>query len=165
MANGPESSHPTSGVGARGAGDGTAAPAWFPFHRAADDARRHATELRERLQAARDAAATEDVGGYDERRLIRIKLADKVQPEDVARAAGNVQVVSQEEDALLLAFASDEQLGAFEARLTSLATGERVSYRLLYALQDVDRWTPRRSDGLGTEARRVFRNRTASSSR
>ena len=115
----------------------------FPSTGPPDDARRHATELRERLQAARDAAATEDVGGYDERRLIKITLAGKVQPEDVARAAGNVQVVSQEEDTLLLAFGSDEQLEAFEARLTSLATGEHVSYRqVLYALQDLDRWTP-----------------------
>ena len=108
-----------------------------------DDPRRHATVLRERLQAARAAAATEDVGGYDERHLIKITLADKVQPEEVARAAGNVQVVSQEEGTLLLAFASDEQLAAFEARLTSLATGEHVSYRqVLYALQDLARWTP-----------------------
>ena len=65
----------------------------FPSTGPPGDPRRHATELRERLQAARDAAATEDLGGYDERRLIKITLADKVQPEDVARAAGNVQVV------------------------------------------------------------------------
>ena len=113
-----------------------------------DDPRRHATVLRERLQAARAAAATEDVGGYDERHLIKITLAAKVSPEDVAKATGNVHVVSQEDDTLLLAFGSDEQLTAFETKLDSLAAGEHVSYRhVLYALQDLDRWT--RDDRIG----------------
>ena len=104
--------------------------------------------LRERLQAARAAAATEDVGGYDERHLIKITLAAKVSPEDVAKATGNVHVVSQEDDTLLLAFGSDEQLTAFETKLDSLAAGEHVSYRhVLYALQDLDRWT--RDDRIG----------------
>ncbi len=108
-----------------------------------DDPQRHATLLGERLQAARDAAATADVGGYDERSLIKITLADKVPPEDVARATGNVHVVSQEADTLLLAFGSKSQLDTFEAKLASLATGEHVSYsHVLYALQDLDRWTP-----------------------
>ena len=107
-----------------------------------DDPQRHATLLGERLQTARDAAAAADVGGYDERSLIKIKLADKVPPEDVAKAAGNVRVVSQEADTLLLAFGSKSQLDTFEARLASLAAGELVSYsNVLYALQDLDRWT------------------------
>ena len=134
MANGTENSHPHLELAREEPVTERRPRRGFPSTGPPDDPRRHATELRERLQAARDAAATEDVGGYDERRLIKIMLADKVQPEDVARAAGNVQVVSQEEDTLLLAFVSDEQLAAFEARLTSLATGERVSYRqVLYA--------------------------------
>ena len=75
--------------------------------------------------------------------MIKITLADKVQPEDVARATGNVHVVSQETDTLLLAFGSKSQLDTFEAKLASLATGEHVSYsHVLHALQDLDRWTP-----------------------
>ena len=107
------------------------------------DPRRHATRLGERLRAARDAAAAEDVGGYDDRRLIKITLVDKVSPEDVERATGNVQVISQEEGTLLLAFGADAQLATFEARLASLAAGEQVSYRhVLHALRDLDRRTP-----------------------
>ena len=125
----------------------------FPSTVPPDDPRRHASVLRERLQAARVAAATEDVGGYDERRLIKITLADKVPPQEVAKATGNVHVVSQEDDTLLLAFASDDQLAAFEARLASLATGEHVSYKqVLYALQNLDRWT--RDDRMGWALKR-----------
>ncbi len=44
---------------------------------------------------------------------------------------------------LILAFATDEQLDGFEAKLASLAAGRHVTYRdLLYALQGFDRWTP-----------------------
>ena len=63
-------------------------------------------------------------------------------PEDVARAADGIQIVSQEEGTLILAFADEEQLGAFDARLASLAAGGDVTYRnLLYALQGFDHWT------------------------
>ena len=118
-----------------------------------DDPQRHATRLGERLRAARDAAAAEDVGGYDDRRLIKITLADKVSPEEVAKATGNVQVISQEEGTLLLAFGADAQLATFKTKLASLAAGEQVSYRhVLYALQDLDRWT--RDDRTGWALRR-----------
>lgn len=106
-----------------------------------ENPRRHGEILGDGLRAAR-AAAEEDLGGYDERRLIKIELKEKVSPEDVARAASGIQVVSQEEGKLILAFAAEEQLDAFEARLASLAAGRGVSYRnLLYALQGFDHWS------------------------
>ena len=84
-----------------------------------------------------------DVGGYDDRRLIKIEWKEKVAPEDVARLSHGIQIVSQEEGALVLAFATEPQLDEFEAKLASLATGGQVTYRhLLYALQDLGRWTP-----------------------
>ena len=107
-----------------------------------DDPRGHGAALGERLQAAREAAAT-DIGGYDERRLIKIELTQAVTPEDIARASGNIEVVSQEEGTLVLAFASEAQLETFEAKLASLAAGQRPTYvNLLYALEDLDHWTP-----------------------
>ena len=107
-----------------------------------DDPRRHGELLGAGLRAAR-AAAEEDLGGYDERRLIKIELKEKVSPEDVAKAASGIQIVSQEEGRLILAFAAKEQLDEFEARLASLAAGRHVTYRnLLYALQGFDRRTP-----------------------
>ena len=107
-----------------------------------DDPRRHGEILGTRLKAAR-AAAGEDLGGTDERRLIKIELKEKVSPENVSKAANGIQIVSQEEGTLILAFAAEEQLDAFEAKLASLAAGGHVTYRtLLYALQGFDRWTP-----------------------
>lgn len=109
---------------------------------APDNPRRHGAMLGERLEAARDAAAA-DLGGYDERRLIKLQLIQQVSPEDIARASSGIEVVSQEEGKLVLAFASDTQLDEFQAKLTRLAEGGSVTYQnVLYALGDLDRWTP-----------------------
>lgn len=114
----------------------------FPPTEPPGDPRRHGEILGTRLRAAR-AAAEEDLGGTDDRRLIKIELKEKVSPEDVAKAASGIQIVSQEEGMLILAFATEEQLDEFAAKLASLAAGGHVTYRaLLYALQGFDRWTP-----------------------
>ena len=124
----------------------------FPRVSPPDDPGRHGAMLGERLQAARQNAET-DVGGYDERRLIKITLTDKIQPEQVAQASAGVDIVSQEEDTLLLAFATEQQLEVFEAKLAGLAAGEGVTYQnVLYALQDLDHWSP--EDGAGWALRR-----------
>ena len=106
-----------------------------------DDPRGHAARLGARLRATREAAV-EEVGGYDDRRLVKIRLAEKVSPEDVARASAGVEVVSQEDDTLVLAFASDDQLDEFQGKLTNLADGGHVSYAsVLLALRDLDQWS------------------------
>lgn len=106
-----------------------------------DDPRRHGEILGDRLRTARQAAAA-DLGGFDERRAIKIKLNRKVSPEDIARASGGVEIVSQEEGTLVLVFATEAQLEVFEAKLASLAAGEHVTNAsLLHALQDLDTWT------------------------
>ena len=75
-----------------------------------------------------------DLGGYDERHLIKIELTEKVSREDIARASGGLEIVSQEEDTLVLAFATEAELEAFEANLGQLAAGEQVTYQaLMYA--------------------------------
>ena len=102
-----------------------------------DDPQHHGAVLGGRLQAAREAVAT-DLGGYDDRRLIKLQLSQKVSPEDIARASSGIEVVSQEEGTLILAFATDTQLDEFEAKLTRLAGGEQVTYQnLLYALPGI----------------------------
>lgn len=117
-----------------------------------DDPQAYAELLGRRFHAERTAAPT-DIGGYDERRLIKISLSQKISPEEVAKASGGIEVVSQEEGTLVLAFATDAQLEEFEARLSSLAVGDHVTYKnLLYALQDFDRWT--RDDRTGFALKR-----------
>ena len=114
----------------------------FPRRQPPDEPRAHGATLHTRLQAVRDAASAE-VGGYDDRCLIKIALTEKVAPEEIAKASGGIEIVSQEEDTLILAFATEAQLETFEAKLASLAAGEHVTYvNLIYALQDLDSWTP-----------------------
>ena len=117
------------------------------------DPRGHGAALSSQLSAARQAAS-DDLGGYDDRRLITLRLAEKVSPEDIARAASGIEVVSQEEGTLILAFADEGQLDRFEAKLTDLADGRSVSYRdVIYALDGLDHWRPEDRTGwaLGRE--------------
>lgn len=114
----------------------------FPSIAPPDNVRAHGRRLKNRLKAARDAA-TKDIGGYDSRLLIKISLTQKVAPEDLVKATGKIEVVSQEANTVILAFATEAQLEKFEARLSSLASGEHVSYPdFLYALDGFDRWSP-----------------------
>lgn len=152
MANGEGREHPHLRIGRELPVTERRPPIGFPRTKAPGDPREHGAMLRDRLRTAREATAT-DVGGYDERRLIKIRLADKVSPEDVARAAGNIEIVSQEDGRLVLAFATEAQLEAFEARLADLAAGEHVTYQnLLHAFRDFANWTP--DDRLGWALRR-----------
>ena len=135
-------SHPHLELGREQPVTGRRPPSGFPRVKPPDDPEAHGGLLEDRLRIAREAAS-EDLGGYDDRRLIKISLNQKISPEDVARASGHIQIVSQEDGELVLAFATEAQLEEFEARLSSLATGGNVTHRrLLYALQDFDRWTP-----------------------
>ena len=53
-----------------------------------------------------------------------------------------MEVVSQEEENLILYFATDEALATFEAKLSSLSRDEPVTRKtLLYALRDIDHWS------------------------
>ncbi len=107
-----------------------------------DDPRSHGATLHRSLQTAREATAS-DLGGYDDRRLIKLALAEKVPPEAIEKVSSGLEVVSQEAGELVLAFAREEQLDAFEARLADLAQVGRISYKnIVYALRGFDRWTP-----------------------
>lgn len=119
----------------------------YPRAQLPDDPQGHAKLLGRRFRAELETPPT-DLGGYDERRLIKISLNQTISPEDVAKASGGIEIVSQEDGTLVLAFATAAQLEEFEARLSRLATGGEVTYEnLLYALQDFDRWTPRDRTG------------------
>ena len=137
-----QSSHPHLELGREEPVTERRPPSGFPRVNPPDDPETHGGLLEGRLRFAREAAS-EDVGGYDDRRLIKISLNQKISPEDVAKASGHIQIVSQEDGELILAFASEAQLEEFEAKLSVLATGGNVTYKkVLYALQDFDRWTP-----------------------
>lgn len=97
--------------------------------------------MRQRLQVAREQAAR-DIGGFDERRLIKLELSTPLDPTELQRISREIEIVSQEEKTVVLAFATDAALAAFEARLTTLAEGGQPTYRhILFALRGFDRWT------------------------
>ena len=97
--------------------------------------------LRTRLQEARERAA-QDIGGFDERRLIKLEMVTPLDPAEFQKISREIEIVSQEEKAVVLAFATDAALAAFEARLTTLAEGGQPTYRhILFALRGFDRWT------------------------
>lgn len=110
------------------------------------DPRAYGAALGTKLQAAR-ARITDpeqaDIGGFDERKLIKIHLhpGDKSVP--AFDAIPGVEIVSQEDEAIILAFAEEQGLDEFEKRLATLARDGSVTHKdLLFAIEDFDHWTP-----------------------
>jgi hypothetical protein len=110
------------------------------FGRPPQDVRAHAIRLQERLEAARD---TSDYSpGFDNRLLLKIQLDSRVSP-DLLESVGGTELISQEAGGVVLAFADEQAIEVFEARLATMRAGERVTrQQLLYALQSFDHWTP-----------------------
>lgn len=84
------------------------------------DVRAHGARLAKRLDEVRQHALVDDLGGFDDRKLLKIHLqhGDKSVP-DFDQIQG-VEIVSQEDESIILAFATDEGLATFESRLTTL---------------------------------------------
>ena len=112
------------------------------------DVRAHGARLAQRLDEVRHHVLVDDLGGFDDRKLLKIRLqpGDKSVPR--FDQIPGVEIVSQEDESIILAFASDEGLANFESRLTTLARDGAVTRKeLLYAIEDFDRWTPQDRTG------------------
>lgn len=110
------------------------------------DPRAHGAGLGQKLQAAKTRLTDPtqaDIGGFDDRKLLKIRLHDGGKSVPPFDAIPGVEIVSQEDEAIVLAFATGEGLGEFEQRLTALARDGVVTRKdLLYAIEDFDHWTP-----------------------
>lgn len=107
-----------------------------------DDPRAFGTALRQGFTDARQRAAAEDLGGYDDRVLFKVQLREDATVPALDDIPG-VELVSQEDKSVVLAFADRAGLGEFESRLSGLARdGTATRADLLYALQGFDHWTP-----------------------
>ena len=107
-----------------------------------DDPPAHGKKLQESLEIAKKQTE-DDIGGFDDRRLFRFTVSKGFDPDQLRNISPEIEFVSQEEGEVVVAFVSTAALESFEARLTSLTKGEKVTYKpVLYALQSVDRWTP-----------------------
>jgi hypothetical protein len=84
----------------------------------------------------------QEVGGFDERRLVKLELNTPLEPSEFQKLSREIEIISQEDRLVVLAFATDEALAEFEAKLTTLAQGGQPTYRhLLFALRGFDHWT------------------------
>lgn len=105
------------------------------------DWRAFGVSLRQGLRAAKERAV-QDIGGFDDRRLVKLELSTPLDPAEFEKISREIEIVSQEDKKVILAFATEGALTEFEARLTTLAQGGRPTYRnLLFALKGFDHWT------------------------
>lgn len=105
-----------------------------------EDPRAYGAVLRRTFEVARQRAA-EDLDGYDDRVLFKVQLRDDAMVPELWRIPG-VELVSQEDKTVVLAFADRKGLTEFESRLSSLArNGTATRAEIFYALQGFDHWT------------------------
>ena len=106
-----------------------------------ENLREFGSGLRTKLVSAQERIMA-DTGGFDSRRLLKIVLREgEVMPQ--LYAIPGIEIVSQEEKTVVLAFASEDGLQEFEARLATLAQSGAVTKKeIFYAIDDFDRWTP-----------------------
>ena len=106
------------------------------------DPRQFGQQIGRRFAEARERAREEDIGGYDDRLLLKIQIREGERIPELENVPG-VEVVSQEDRHVLLAFMNEDAVREVERRLTSLARdGTATRENLLYALEAFDHWKP-----------------------
>jgi len=117
-------------------------PGTYMPPKAPSDTRGHGRGLLQKLTDAKEQAAT-DLGGFDDRKLFRFSVQKGFNPEDLRKISSEIEFVSQEDETVVVGFASNAALAQFEARLTTMANGEDVTNKqVIYALQSVEGWSP-----------------------
>lgn len=147
MAGPPSYSHPHLELSRSGPVTQRRRPPRWGSDTSMEDPVGHGRRLGDRL---REMRGTPDaiIGGCDPRLLIKLEMSEKKNLQNIAKALGGVEIVSQEAETLVLAFATEEQLEKFEARLTSLVDGRTIEYKdVVFAIQDIDNWTPENRKG------------------
>jgi Subtilase family len=111
------------------------------------DTAAHGRMLQEYLSRAVAQTAT-DIGGFDDRRLFKFEVQKGFDPDELRKVSPDVEIVSQEDEQIVLAFVTAAALGSFEARLSSLASGGKpVHANVLYALNSFNGWLPQDRTG------------------
>lgn len=107
----------------------------------------HCRRIQQTLEAAK-AEAQKAVGGFDQRRLIKFKVEQGFDPDDLRKISPEIEFISQEDETIAVGFATDAALADFESRLASLIQGEYVvNKQVLFALTEVGSWTPENRTG------------------
>jgi hypothetical protein len=112
------------------------------------DAKMHGASLLESFGRARSETQDSSANGFDERRLIKIKLRDGDKSVPDFQNIPGIQIISQEPGALVIAFATESGLDEFEKRLTTLARDGTVTRKeLIFAVEAFELWTPEERTG------------------
>lgn len=107
------------------------------------DPRGHGNALLRSFRAVREVAANEDLGGFDDRKLLKIRLREGERQLPDFDLIEGLEVVSQEGHEVVLAFATAAALNLVEERLATLARDGRVTRKeLLFVIDAFEHWTP-----------------------
>lgn len=116
-------------------------PGTYMPPKAPSDVRGHGRGLLQKLANAKEQSAS-DVGGFDDRKLFRFTVHKGFNPEDFRKISTEIEFVSQENETVVIGFASNAALAQFEARLSTMASGDDVTNKqVIYALQSIDGWS------------------------
>lgn len=122
-----------------------------------ENPRQHGVQLGQSLAMAKERAG-EDRPGYDDRILLKVRLQEGVRPPDLDNIPG-VEVLSEEDGSVMLAFMSEEGMRETEQRLATLARDGAVTRKeLFYAVQGYDHWTPEDRMGPALAAQGLMQN-------
>jgi hypothetical protein len=107
------------------------------------DPRGHGNALLRSFRAVREVAANEDLGGFDDRKLLKIRLREGERQLPDFNLIDGLEIVSQEGHEVVLAFATAAALNLVEGRLATLARDGRVTRKeLLFVIDAFEHWTP-----------------------
>jgi hypothetical protein len=107
------------------------------------DPRGHGNALLQSFRAVREIAANEDIGGFDDRKLLKIRLREGERQLPDFSLINGLEVVSQEGYEVVMAFATAAGLNLVEERLATLARDGRVTRKeLLFVIDAFEHWTP-----------------------
>lgn len=116
-------------------------PGTYMPPKAPSDIPGHGRGLLQKLTNAKEQSAG-DVGGFDDRKLFRFSVLKGFNPEDLRKISAEIEFVSQEDETVVIGFASNAALAQFEARLSTMASGGDVTNKqVIYALQSIDGWS------------------------
>lgn len=107
------------------------------------------SSLLSRFVRSRESFEIENENGFDDRKLIKIRLTDGVGVLPNFDQIEGVEILSQEDKTIVLAFATEQGMQEFESRLSTLARDGTVTRKeLLFAIADFESWTPKDRTGV-----------------
>lgn len=113
------------------------------------DPRQFGSSLLGRFASYQRQPEFQDVTGFDDRKLIKIRLTEGVGILPRFEQITGVEVLSQEDKTIVLAFATAQGMREFESRLSTLARDGTVTRKeLLFAISDFENWTPQDRTGV-----------------